>query len=78
VPCKDILIEPEGFPARILQVLFMQQAIKGIRQEFLPLPNEETPADGEPVACEKTNIDPGSGTAHQNCGCSITSLPWKC
>ncbi|GAB4823306.1 hypothetical protein N2152v2_010352 [Parachlorella kessleri] len=29
----------------LIAVLFMQQAIKGIRQEFLPLPNEETPAD---------------------------------
>jgi hypothetical protein len=31
------------------QVLFMQQAIKGMRQEFLPLPHEDTPADGEQV-----------------------------
>ena len=54
------MIESDGYPARILQILFMQQAIKGVRQEFLLLPDEETPADGTPAsACEKSNRGPG-------------------
>ncbi len=57
----------------------MQQAVKGIRQEFLPLPNEETPADGKPVFAKKSlQAQPQHGVTHGKCGIITADLARKC